>query len=59
MRLQNATALFCVLVVCISKGVTPNIAVSGLGLRNVLHKAERQSNMEDQKSSREGHDQNM
>lgn len=46
-------------MVSISKGVTPNIAVSGLGLRDVLHKAERQSNVKDQKSTREGHDQNM
>ena len=56
MRLQNAIAFFCVLVVCISEGVTPNITVSGLGLRDELHKAARQSNMEDQKPTREGHD---
>ena len=43
----------------VSEGVTPNKAVSGLGLRGVLHKVDRQSKMEDQKSAREGPDQNI
>ena len=58
-RLQNAIALFCVLVDHISEGVTPNKAVSGWVLRGVLHRTDRQSKIEEQKSAKEGQDQNI
>lgn len=58
-RLQNAIALLCLSVVRISEGVTPNKTVSGLGMRGVLHRTDRQSKMEDQKSTKEGQDQNI
>ena len=52
-------ALFCLLVEHISEGVTPNKVVNGLGLRGVLHRTDRQSKIEDQKSTKEGQDQNI
>ena len=40
MRLLNAIALFCLFVICVSMGVTPKMAVNGLGLRDALHNAD-------------------
>lgn len=59
MRLLNAIALLFVFVVCSSMGVTPKIVVSGLGLKDVLHRTDKQSNMEHQKFVRRGQDQNI